>query len=154
MVTLSSQMGKLPRHICSEIITAQTHPPPSLSGLCQFQIYHATVKEFLTGLPQEDEVDRAFFFSDIKIKGVFLALPLLKALNFKDNLKRNSANVAYSMWDGPASTSFPSMLHMRRNIGGQHLKGLHEAVILDGVSRGPYVRASDRVAEGKQHTTH
>lgn len=55
--------------------------------------YHATAKEFLTGPPQGDNVDRAFFFSDVK--GVFLALPLLKILN--SNLKRNMANTEDSI---------------------------------------------------------
>ena len=50
--------------------------------------YHATAKEFLIGPPHGDENDREFFFSDVK--GVFLALPLLKILNC--NLKRNIAN--------------------------------------------------------------
>lgn len=55
--------------------------------------YHATAEEFLTGPPQGDEVDRSFFFSDVK--GIFLALPLLKVLN--NNLKRNIANTASSI---------------------------------------------------------
>lgn len=51
--------------------------------------YHATAEEFLTGLPQGDEVDQAFFFSDVK--GTFLAFPLLNVLN--NSLKRNMANM-------------------------------------------------------------
>ena len=50
--------------------------------------YHATAKEFLIGPPQGDDHDRGFFFTDIE--GDFLALPLLKVLNCKDNLKRDS----------------------------------------------------------------
>jgi len=48
--------------------------------------YHATAKEFLIGPPYGDKDDRVFFFDT---KGAVLALPLLKILNHKDNLKRN-----------------------------------------------------------------
>lgn len=76
--------------------------------------YHATMKEFLAGSPQGDKGDHAFFISDVK--GAFLALPLLKVLNYKGNLNRNMTNTKTKILlsNRPTSFSGPSL----PDIGG------------------------------------
>jgi hypothetical protein len=60
------------------------------SGDDPVHFYHATVREFLTGPPQGNKDEQEFFISDVK--GAFLTLPLLKTLNYKNNLKQNMVN--------------------------------------------------------------
>jgi hypothetical protein len=89
--------------ISEETIHAVLYPIGSIinapaSGGAPVYFYHATAKEFLTGPPHGDKNDRGFFFSDVK--GAFLALPLLKTLNFGDNLKRDMKNTMQSSFPG------------------------------------------------------
>jgi len=110
--------------ISEETIRAALDPIGSIinvpaSGDGPVRFYHATAKEFLTGPPHGDENDRDFFFSDKK--GAFLALALLKVLNY--NLKQNVANTPnlIPLGDGSRVKEIPKHVAYAANYLPTHL---------------------------------
>jgi hypothetical protein len=88
------------------------------SGDDPVHFYHASAREFLAGPPQGDKDDRGCFISDVK--GAFLSLPLLKTLNYKNNLRRNMANTKTEI--SLINTPLSHLAHLADLIRGNKLK--------------------------------